>query len=134
MTGGVPVSGRLRPQVRRLLRRDGSTLPTAVAQVSVVVGVALTATGMLPSPPAVEELVSVVVCTLGRERRLQRTVEAVLGQTHRHLQLVVVDNDPASGRTAALLAGVGDPRLRRVPHAERGLSSARNAGLSAARG
>lgn len=134
MTGGVPVSGRLRPLVRRLLRRDGSTLPTAVAQVSVVVGAALTATGMLPGPPAVEELVSVVVCTLGRERRLQRTVEAVLGQTHRHLELVVVDNDPASGRTAALLAGVGDPRLRRVPHAERGLSSARNAGLAAARG
>lgn len=38
MTGGVPVSGRLRPLLRRLLRRDGSTLPTAVARVSVVVG------------------------------------------------------------------------------------------------
>ncbi|SFF51189.1 glycosyltransferase family 2 protein [Blastococcus tunisiensis] len=78
--------------------------------------------------------VSVVVCTLGREPRLRGTVRAVLDQTHPDLELVVVDNDPASGRTAALLSGVADERLRLVTQPTRGLSAARNAGLAAARG
>jgi GT2 family glycosyltransferase len=83
---------------------------------------------------AEDELVSVVVCTLGRDPRLVGTVAAVLGQTHADLELVVVDNDPASGRVGELLAGVDDARLRIVPQPIRGLSAARNAGLDAARG
>ncbi|TNM67472.1 glycosyltransferase family 2 protein [Streptomyces sp. NP160] len=96
------------------------------------------------SPPdarvARDELVTVVVCTLGRDPRLVGTVAAVLGQTHPHLELVLVDNDPASGRVAALLAQpsssalVEDPRLRLLAQPVRGLSAARNAGLAAARG
>jgi GT2 family glycosyltransferase len=85
-------------------------------------------------PPADDELVSVVVCTLGREHRLGETLSAVLGQTHRQLELLVVDNDPGSGRTAALMAEVEDFRLRIVPEPVRGLSAARNAGLAAACG
>lgn len=77
--------------------------------------------------------VSVVVCTLGREPRLVDTVSALLGQTHAELELVVVDNDPASGRVPALLAGVDDPRLRVIDEPRRGLSAARNAGLAAVR-
>jgi O-antigen biosynthesis protein len=88
----------------------------------------------LGPPPAEDQLVSVVVCTLGREPRLVETVSAVLGQTHRSIELLVVDNDPASGRTAALVAEVADPRLRVVSEPVRGLSAARNAGLAAARG
>jgi glycosyltransferase involved in cell wall biosynthesis len=85
----------------------------------------------LPEDP----LVSVVVCTLGREPRLVDTVRAVLAQTHRTLELVVVDNDPVSGRTAGLLADLhADERMRVVLQPVRGLSAARNAGLAAARG
>lgn len=76
--------------------------------------------------------VSVVVCTLGREPRLLETVRAVLGQTHDALELIVVDNDPASGRTAALLDGLDGARLRLIAEPRRGLSSARNAGVVAA--
>lgn len=79
-------------------------------------------------------LVSVIVCTLGRTPHLRATVAAVLAQTHANLELVVVDNDPASGATQALLADVHDPRLRVVAEPARGLSAARNAGLAAARG
>lgn len=96
------------------------------------------------SPPdarvAPDELVSVVVCTLGRDPRLIGTLAAVLGQTHPHLELVLVDNDPASGRVTALLADpaaaalAADPRLRVVAQPVRGLSAARNAGLATARG
>lgn len=90
--------------------------------------------GAGPCVPAVDELVSVVVCTLGREPHLVETVRAVLSQTHPQLDLVVVDNAPASGGTAALLGGITDPRLRVVEEPRRGLSAARNAGLRAARG
>jgi cellulose synthase/poly-beta-1,6-N-acetylglucosamine synthase-like glycosyltransferase len=85
-----------------------------------------------PSP--IDRPVSVVVCTLGRQPGLRGTVEAVLAQTHADLDVLVVDNDPGSGRTAGLLAGVPDPRLRVVPEPVRGLSVARNTGLRAARG
>jgi glycosyltransferase involved in cell wall biosynthesis len=78
--------------------------------------------------------VSVVVCTLGEDPRLVQTVASVLGQSHENLELLVVDNQPASGQVATLLAGVEDPRLRVVDQPRRGLSAARNAGVAAATG
>jgi O-antigen biosynthesis protein len=84
--------------------------------------------------PGEDELVSVVVCTLGREPRLAQTVEGILRQTHRFLDVVVVDNDPASGLVPGVLAGVSDERVRIVAQPVRGLSAARNAGVAAARG
>ncbi|MFT4215672.1 MAG: glycosyltransferase [Micropruina sp.] len=76
--------------------------------------------------------VSVVVCTLGLEPRLVETVAALLAQTHAALEIVVVDNDPASGRVRTLLAEVADPRLRVIDEPRRGLSAARNTGLAQA--
>lgn len=75
---------------------------------------------------------TVVVCTLGREPRLADTVDRLLGQTHAALDVVVVDNDPGSGRVRELLGAVDDPRLRIVDEPRRGLSVARNTGLAAA--
>src|SRR5687768_10752262 len=116
---------RLLASLRRRLQADRRQ--AAVGTAGVVAGVTLTAAGVLPNPFTVEELISVVVCTLGREPRLTDTVKAVLGQTHADLELVVVDNDPASDRADTLLAGIDDPRLRIVREEERGLSAARNA-------
>lgn len=80
------------------------------------------------------ETVSVVVCTLGQQSSLRGTVDAVLAQTYTDLDVLVVDNDPGSGRTAELLADFADHRLRVIPEPVRGLSVARNTGLRAARG
>lgn len=80
--------------------------------------------------PRTDTAVSVVVCTLGAEPRLNETVAALLAQTHRGVEIVVVDNDPASGRVPALLAGFGDARLRVIDEPRRGLSAARNTGLA----
>ena len=85
------------------------------------------------APPS-DALVSVVVCTLGQDPRLQLTVASLLAQTYPTIELVVVDNDPSSGRVRALLEPVDDERVRVVPEDRRGLSWARNAGLAAARG
>ncbi len=112
-----------------------------------VLGLALTVVGVLTAPRAPaprpaggadplaeDELVTVVVCTLGRDPRLVGTALAVLDQSHPHLELVVVDNDPASGRVDQLLSPITDPRLRIVAQPVRGLSAARNAGLDATTG
>lgn len=77
-------------------------------------------------------LVTVVVCTIGRDERLPLTVGSLLEQSYAPLELVVVDNDPGSGRVPDLLRGLDGVRI--VPETRRGLSWARNAGLAAARG
>lgn len=85
-------------------------------------------------PSRTGPLLTVVVCTLGQDPRLRLTVASLLKQTYGPLELVVVDNDPPSGRVPELLTSVDDERLRIVPEHRRGLSWARNAGLAAARG
>jgi glycosyltransferase involved in cell wall biosynthesis len=126
-----------------------ANLSAPVARAMSIVGGLMTATGLFSAsgharvrtaaqpevePLSDDELISVVVCTMGRRPRLKDTVRAVLGQTHEHTELLVVDNDPGSGRAAALLQEFDDPRLSLVPQPVRGLSAARNAGLARARG
>ncbi|MDO5670283.1 MAG: glycosyltransferase [Corynebacterium sp.] len=77
---------------------------------------------------------TVVVCTLGRNPLLRVTVAALLAQTHRRVEIIIVDNDPASGATRQLLDDHRDPRLRIVDEPHPGLSRARNAGVAAATG
>ena len=104
-------------------------------------GLTLTAEGAVPSTtscalvhPGSARQVSVVICTLGEDPRLVQTVRSVLAQTHENLELLVVDNRPASGRVRAMLADVDDPRLRILAQPRPGLSAARNAGAAAAHG
>ncbi len=77
---------------------------------------------------------TVIVCTLGRNPLLPLTVDALLAQTHRRAEIIIVDNDPASGATRQLLDGHRDPRLRIVEEPHPGLSRARNTGVAAATG
>lgn len=80
------------------------------------------------------ELVTVVIATLGRRKELRETVNAVLAQTHSHIELLVVDNDPDAAQVAQILSGISDPRLRIISCQTRGTSAARNTGLWAAQG
>lgn len=121
--GTAAALAALSDQVGEHLRLDGLDL-------SVLTGSTVCALDL----PAFEGLVSVVVCTVGEDPRLLRTVQSLLAQTHTDLDLVVVDNRPATGGTRALLAGVDDPRLRIVDEPCKGLSAARNSGLAHARG
>lgn len=77
---------------------------------------------------------SVVLCTMGKNSLLPKAVTALLAQSHQHFEVIVVDNDPASGDVRRLLADLDDPRLRIVDEPRRGLSAARNRGLQAASG
>ena len=77
--------------------------------------------------------VSVLLPTFNRAAYLDASVQSVLAQTLRDLELVVID-DGSTDDTAALLARVGDPRLRVVRQPNAGCASALNAGLAVARG
>jgi glycosyltransferase involved in cell wall biosynthesis len=82
-----------------------------------------------------DSLVSVVIPTYNRAYCIGRTINSVLAQTHRRLEILVVDDGSSDG-TAETLAGAygGEPRVRVLRQANQGVSAARNHGLRAATG
>jgi GT2 family glycosyltransferase len=75
--------------------------------------------------------VSVVVATYDRPADLDRCLQSLVAQhTIRPLEIIVVDNHPASGITRPVVARF--PTVRLVEEARGGLSYARNAGILAA--
>lgn len=81
-----------------------------------------------------KHLVSIIIPTRNRCALLQETVGSVLAQTHRNLELIVVD-DQSEDETWSWLSAISDERVKPIhleQHAER--SKARNIGLAAARG
>lgn len=81
-------------------------------------------------------LVNVIIPTLNRASLLPATLDALLAQTHRELEVVVVD-DGSSDRTPDVIAEAvrRDSRVRGLRHeASRGAAAARNAGAAVSRG
>jgi glycosyltransferase involved in cell wall biosynthesis len=60
-------------------------------------------------------------------------IRSVLGQTHRDLRLVVVD-DGSTDATAAVVTGFADPRLTLIWQCNAGVAAARNRGMAAVAG
>lgn len=80
-------------------------------------------------------LVSVIVPCYNMVPYLAQTLESVLGQTHRNLEVLVVD-DGSKDNTVGVAEGFAqrDARLRVIRQANQGASAARNRGLDQARG
>jgi glycosyltransferase involved in cell wall biosynthesis len=79
--------------------------------------------------------ISVVIPTRDRFVRLERTLATALRQQEVNLEVVVVHDGPDGGRSDALKARMGDPRVRVVVlSAPAGMTAARNAGLAHASG
>ncbi|WP_323770017.1 glycosyltransferase family 2 protein [Antarctobacter sp.] len=78
---------------------------------------------------------SIVVPAFNATATLRPTLESLLDQSWRELEIVVVD-DGSTDETADLAAGFAarDSRIRVVRQANRGLAGARNSGIAAARG
>lgn len=78
-------------------------------------------------------MASVVVTTFNGERFIDATMVSILGQTHRNLELVVVDDGSTDG-TLAILDKITDGRVRVIRQSNMGHSAALNAGASACHG
>jgi O-antigen biosynthesis protein len=81
--------------------------------------------------PTEQPLVSIVVCTANRPDNLERCLDSLMRLSYPHKEIIVVDNNPSSGLARAVaerypVEFTSEPR--------RGLSFARNAGISRARG
>jgi glycosyltransferase involved in cell wall biosynthesis len=82
--------------------------------------------------PTVSDLVSVIMPTYNRASFLRRAIPCVLAQTHRNVELIVID-DGSSDDTPAVLQEYAD-RIVVIRQNHEGVSIARNAGMLAARG
>lgn len=81
-----------------------------------------------------EAATSIILPTYDRAALLPRAIASILAQTDGDFELIVVD-DGSRDATAAVVAGIPDPRIRYVRLPEnRGLPAARNAGLAVACG
>ena len=78
-------------------------------------------------------VVSVVVATRDRPDDLRRALSSISRQkTERHVEIIVVDNNPSSGLTPAVMAAF--PNVSLVAEERGGLSFARNRGILASSG
>ena len=80
-------------------------------------------------------LISVIVPVYNVESLLERCVDSILGQTYEALEVILVD-DGSKDRSGAICDAYAakDSRVRVIHKENGGLSSARNAGIDAAKG
>ena len=76
--------------------------------------------------------ISLVICTRNRPERLEKCLSSIRGLSPRPQEVIVVDNDPASGLTRPVAERF--PEVRYVQEPRPGLSAARNAGVLNCRG
>jgi glycosyltransferase involved in cell wall biosynthesis len=81
---------------------------------------------------AVVPRISVLIGAYDNGPTLGRAIDSILAQTLADLELIVVD-DGSTDDTPALVAAVGDPRVRSLPLPHMGISRSLNEGLRAAR-
>ena len=81
-----------------------------------------------------EPLVSVVIPTYNRSRTICASVNSVLNQTYKNIELIVVD-DCSTDDTISKLNQINDNRLKIIRHTEnKGQNAARNTGIKASSG
>lgn len=77
--------------------------------------------------------ISVIMPCHNAEKHIRRSVESALGQTFSNIEVLVVD-DGSTDASPHVIEDFSDPRLTIICQANRGVSAARNRGLSEARG
>jgi glycosyltransferase involved in cell wall biosynthesis len=79
------------------------------------------------------QLVSVIIPVYNYDRYLGEAIESVLGQTHPHLEVIVVD-DGSTDRSSEVAKGFTDRGVRYCHQVHAGIGPARNKGVEFAQG
>lgn len=77
--------------------------------------------------------ISVVIPLYNKEKSISRTVDSVLSQTFTNFELIIV-NDGSTDKSLSVVSEITDSRIQVIDKPNGGVSSARNRGISAARG
>jgi GT2 family glycosyltransferase len=126
------IDDRWGPVIRHHLGSDGSATQDARDESSSDDVWSLCAIRQVSPPPSV----SVVIPTFRRPHDVIRCVDSILATGYPELEVVVVDNAPDEGSTAAEMAKRyrGEERVRYLAEPTSGASRARNLGVRATRG
>jgi glycosyltransferase involved in cell wall biosynthesis len=89
----------------------------------------------MTDPAQPQKLVSIILTTLNGARYLRESLDSCLGQSYRHIELLVVDGGSTDG-TLNILTTYNDPRMRVIHQKNNAgkLPGAINLGLANARG
>ena len=79
------------------------------------------------------DLVSVIIPTYNRANLIKRSVESVLNQTYKNLELIIVD-DGSTDNTKEVIDSINDDRIVYIKQENQGACAARNKGIDAAKG
>src|SRR6478672_2203204 len=80
-----------------------------------------------------ELLISVIIPVFNGEKYISATIESVLAQSYRQMEIIVIDDGSTDG-TAQAVQRFNDPRLRYLHQANAGASAARNLGVFESQG
>ena len=78
-------------------------------------------------------LFSIIIPLYNKANHISQTINSVLSQTYRHLEVIIVD-DGSEDAGAMIVRSISDSRIRYYYKENGGVSSARNKGIELARG
>lgn len=85
-------------------------------------------------PLGTNPLVSIIVPSFNQGRYIRDTIESIVGQDYRNLDIIVVDGASKDQTLEVLRSYVNEPRLRYVSEPDDGVADAVNKGLAMCRG
>jgi GT2 family glycosyltransferase len=132
-----PGHSRFRALTRKSCDVNHAPVQLQTTRTSPVVGPHLTTSekDLAMEGQAHAPLISVIIPVYKVERYLRQCVDSVVAQTHRRLEVLLIDDgSPDSCGSICEEYALRDPRVRVIHQQNQGLSAARNTGLNVATG